>query len=298
MYSKEKVVERVLRGAIDIHAHTGPCVFARVGDSVDIAKMARDYGFRGIVLKNHHGITSDRAQLVQKMLSGISVYGGVVLNGYVGGLNPYAVEVALRWGGKIVWFPTQWAKHHLDVYGAPEYKHMQRTFAKLKPPAGITVLDDHEQLTPEAATVLELVKEANVALGTGHLSKEEIRVVVQKANELGIDKIIINHVTLSELWEWTIDEQKALAAMGATIEHVAIYCMENRYLVSPQRVAEMIDAVGYKNVVISSDCGQLRNPAPPEGIRQFLHMLLEVGVEEKALHFMLKDQPIRLLGLG
>lgn len=296
--NKVAIINRILAGAIDIHAHTGPGIFGRVGDSIDIARQARAYGMRAIVLKNHQGMTSDRATLVDKVVPDLAVYGGVVLNQYVGGINPYAVEVALRLGAKIVWMPTQWAQHHIDIFGAPEYRHMKQTSATAKLPIkGISILDERGQLTSETKQVLKVVKEADVALATSHLAKDEIKLLVSEASRMGIDKIIITHVAFSELWEWSIEEQKELIKMGATIEHVVLYSMENRYLISPKGVADLIDGVGYRNVVISSDCGQLRIPAHPEGLRLFIGMLLDEGIEERALHYMLKDEPGRLLGL-
>lgn len=45
-----------------------------------------------IVLKNHVALTADRAWLVGKHVQGIKIFGGVVLNGPSGGINPEAVE--------------------------------------------------------------------------------------------------------------------------------------------------------------------------------------------------------------
>lgn len=296
--NKTDIVNRILTGSIDCHVHAGPGIFARVGDAIDFAKQARAYGIRGIVLKNHQGLTADTATLVNKMVSGVDIYGGVVLNRYVGGINPYAVEIAIRLGAKIVWMPTQWAKHHADTFGAAQYKHMKQTKSVVDlPMKGVSILDEKGEITPETKQVLQIIKEADVALATSHLTKEEIKILVKEANKIGINKIIITHITFTELWKWSIQEQRELVDMGATIEHVAVYCMENRYLVSPKEVVEMIDGVGYKNVLIGSDCGQLRLPAPPEALRLFVGMLLDEGMEEYKIHYMMKDNPIRLLGL-
>lgn len=292
-------VNRILAGAIDCHAHTGPGIFDRVGDSIDIARQARAYGMRAMVLKCHQGITSDRALLVDKVVPDISIYGGVVLNQYVGGINPYAVEIAIRFGAKIVWMPTQWAQHHIDIFGQPEYKHMKQTSAVADlPKKGITILDENGLLNSETKQVLKIVKKNDVALATSHLTKNEIKILVDEASKIGIKKIILTHVTFTELWTWSIEEQKELIKKGTTIEYVALYSFKNRFLVSAKEVAHMINEVGYKNVLISSDCGQLRLPSPPEGLRLFIGMLLDEGIEEQALHYMLKDNPIRLLGLG
>lgn len=50
-------------------------------------------------MKCHHVNTVSRASVLQRMAPDIRVYGGIVLNSYVGYLNPAAVEAGLKLGG-------------------------------------------------------------------------------------------------------------------------------------------------------------------------------------------------------
>src|SRR5438105_2971962 len=43
-----------LTGVIDIHAHTDPDSRPRSIDAIDVAKLAKARGMRGLVLKNHY----------------------------------------------------------------------------------------------------------------------------------------------------------------------------------------------------------------------------------------------------
>ena len=104
-------------GAIDMHCHPFPDLFPRLADDIDIAIAARDAGLKALMLKCHHESTVSRAYLIQRIVPGIRVFGGVVLNSYVGGINPAAVEAALRLGGKEVWMPTIDAGYHAEVHG-------------------------------------------------------------------------------------------------------------------------------------------------------------------------------------
>src|ERR1700704_7183058 len=79
-------------GTIDMHVHSHPDVFGRNIDDIDVAQLAKARGMRGILLKNHVTTTADRAALVMKVVPGIEVFGGIVLNKAVGGINPAAVE--------------------------------------------------------------------------------------------------------------------------------------------------------------------------------------------------------------
>src|SRR5206468_13082954 len=70
-------------GAIDMHCHPFPDLFPRLADDIDIAIAARDAGLKALMLKCHHESTVSRAYLISRIVPGIRVFGGVVLNSYV-----------------------------------------------------------------------------------------------------------------------------------------------------------------------------------------------------------------------
>src|SRR3954468_19143814 len=93
-------------GVIDMHVHPDPDVFGRALTDVEVAMVAKRKGMRGIVLKNHVVATADRAKLAMDAVPGIEIWGGIVLNNAVGGINPAAVEWMHRMSGsrgKVVW---------------------------------------------------------------------------------------------------------------------------------------------------------------------------------------------------
>ena len=83
---------QTLTGAIDMHAHGDPDGVARKIDVIDLARLAKERGMRGIVLKNHYEPTASLAFIVRKEVPGIQVFGGISLDLTVGGVNPAAVE--------------------------------------------------------------------------------------------------------------------------------------------------------------------------------------------------------------
>src|SRR6058998_1597875 len=91
-----------LAGSIDIHVHSDPDNRPRSIDAIDVAKLARARGMRGIVLKNHYDPTAALAYIVRKEVPDLEVFGGIDLNLTVGGINPAAVEhmtkVSGGWG--------------------------------------------------------------------------------------------------------------------------------------------------------------------------------------------------------
>ena len=86
---------QTLSGAIDMHAHSDPDGVPRKIDAVDLARLVKERGMRGIVLKNHYEPTASLAYIVRKDVPGIEVFGGISLDLTVGGVNPAAVESAI-----------------------------------------------------------------------------------------------------------------------------------------------------------------------------------------------------------
>src|SRR3979411_2355683 len=100
---------QTLTGVIDIHVHSDPDSVPRSIDAIDLARLAKSRGMRGLVLKNHYEPTASLAYIVRKEVPGIEIFGGIDLNRTVGGVNPAAVErmVLMKGGwGKVVWMPT------------------------------------------------------------------------------------------------------------------------------------------------------------------------------------------------
>ncbi len=70
----------LLKGAIDMHAHTAPALFNRHIDDAALAEYAIEFGMRGFVLKDHDASTTGRAYYVNRMHPEIESFGAVVLN--------------------------------------------------------------------------------------------------------------------------------------------------------------------------------------------------------------------------
>jgi len=287
----------IMQGAVDMHIHSAPSLFPRLVDHVEAAEGAKAMGMKAVVLKEHHGYTSDRMYFVRKLVSGIQVYGGVVLNNAVGGINPFAVEAAIDLGAKIVWFPTLSAKNHLDQMGGPEFGSSMQQKAKRKMvEKPLTVLDEKDHLLPEVFEVIELIAAHDIMLATGHLSIPEVRPLIKAAKEGGVKRLYLNHPEY--IINGTIEEQKELAQRGVFIEHLAIFM----YPMWPTKagingIVEMIKAVGPERTVLATDLGQVHNPPPWEGLRMFLRVLLEKGIPKEHLKKMIQDNPSYLLNI-
>ena len=109
-----------MKGVIDMHVHSNPDLRLRASDDIELMEAGIRSGARAIVIKTHQGTTMDRAYLCNRhneIVHGgdnnFTMFGSITMNRVVGGINPKAVEVALKLGAKVVWLPTQSAKNHL-----------------------------------------------------------------------------------------------------------------------------------------------------------------------------------------
>lgn len=283
-----------MAGAIDLHCHPFPDLFPRLADDIDIAIEARDAGLQAIVLKCHHENTVSRAYLVQRMVPGIKVFGGVVLNSYVGGINPAAVEAALRLGGREVWMPTVDAGYHGEMHGGTGGYDSQQGGRSGE---GIWVVDSDGRIKPEVKEVLELVAQHQAILGTCHLSPREIVALVKEARDSGVEKIVVTH-PFFKVPNIDLDTLEEVARLGAMPEFGYCTISPAWHYSTAETVAAAIDRIGASRCLLVSDTGQRHNPMPHEALRVFAQTLFEKGVDEADIHTMISSNQYDLLDLG
>src|SRR5918999_1712593 len=283
-------------GVIDMHVHSHPDVFGRNMDDIDVAQLAKSKGMRGILLKNHTSETASRAALVMKVVPGIEVWGGIVLNKAVGGINPDAVEWMHRvYGGrgKVVWLPTFESDKHVKTLAKPDA-------------VGLTVAPNG-QVTPEMEAILKIIARENLVLATGHVHPEEIIAVVRRGRELGVKNMLITH-GLTNVPGLTMAQAKQVADMGAVIEvcflqflagpNAPLAFLTHWTQINAKHVAQAVKEIGAKSLVISSDLGQSGNMTHPDGIEAAIAAMKREGISDADIDIMMRKNPARLLGLS
>lgn len=285
-----------VEGAYDIHVHTAPCLFPRLCDDREAVSAAAAAGLGGMMLKCHHESTVSRARALQQEFPDFKVFGGIVLNGYVGGINPAAAEAALRMGAKEVWMPTIDAANHARAHGSRGVYDVQSSGSAQTVEGGVTVLRDG-RLSSETFEVLELVAKYDAILGTSHLDHEEIFQVVQAARQAGVKKILITHPYF-KVPNLELNKLRELVALGAMAEFG--YCTVSPMwaYASIAKIVASVKELGPDNCVIISDAGQRHNPMPHESLRVFAQCLHEKGLSPEDLKVLMIENPKRLLGLA
>lgn len=281
-----------ISGAVDLHCHPYPDLFPRLADDFDIVRAARDAGMKAIVLKCHHENTVSRAYLVQRVVPDIRVYGGIVLNSYVGGINPAAVEASLRLGGKEVWMPTVDAGYHAEVHGGTGGYDSQG--GGRQQAEGIWVADKEGRLTPEIKEVLELVAQYGAILGTCHLSPREIVALVKEARSVGVEKIVVTHPYF-KVPNFDLDTLEEVARLGAMPEFGYCTVSPAWQYAAVEKIVHSIERIGASRCLLVSDTGQRHNPIPSEALRVFAQTIFEKGIPQADVEQMIGANPADLL---
>jgi sugar phosphate isomerase/epimerase len=274
-----------------MHVHTNPDLRLRAYNDFELAEAGIRVGARAIVIKSHLGFTVNRAAMANEFVrrmygddTGFTMYGGVVMNKVIGGVNPEAVEKGLKLGAKVIWLPTQSAKQHLLKMG--------------KDPAdGIELVRDGK-VVPELKDVFSLIRDYDVTLGTAHVSPEEAFVVVEAARDAGVKKIVVTHP------EWWIvgmsveDQIRMVRDYDVILERCYAQNMGGgTYKSNLPDNLDIIREVGYKNVMVDTDGGQTENPHWELALEEYMQYLSDHGITDDELYYMTRTIPYSLLGI-
>lgn len=277
-----------LTGIIDMHIHSAPDIRQRKMDDLELMEAAVERGVRAIVIKSHMVPTVDRAALVNKIRrekypeSDFCMYGSLVMNLAVGGINPWAVEASLKLGAKEIFLPTMTAENHCR-------KEQKTDF--------VSVVKDGKIADP-LNDVFRLIKDYDVALGTGHCSPEEIFTVVEAARDAGVKKIIITHPEFHIVGMSLEQEKRIVNDYDVLLEKVYAQPIGGGvYKKNLSDNVEHMKEIGCEHFIVSTDGGQMQNPEWYRTIAEYIDYLYEAGFSQDEIDVMTKKNPGKMLGL-
>ena len=288
----------LLVGAVDSHVHCCPHINQRTVTLFEAVRAAARAGLAGLGLMDVFANTSGLAALANRELGrlGVDVFGGIILEPYVGGLSPRAVQTALKMGygdggARFVSLPC----HHTAFVARSE----SRSPAYIETCLAIPESGELPDPLPE---IIDLCIEADVVFNLGHLSGSEAVRVAEAARGRGCRRMLAPAGYLAGA------EAAAIVAAGASLEYsffvfshatdipqTMIDAERHRFARAEfARAVEIIGALGAENVVLSSDSGALVLPPPVEAFREFVMMFASSGLREESLRRMTAENPARL----
>jgi hypothetical protein len=294
-------IEALLKGAIDLHCHSGPSVMPRRIDHIEAIEEARAAGLRGILFKDHYYSVTPTVELLRKRYAAdgrLALVSGIALNNTVGGLNRYAVDHCLKLGGQIVWMPTFSSANHIDHHHHDKDfdKKFPTTKEKMLQPTPLRVTDGNGKLLDEAKFILDMIADAGVILSSGHLHISEIWPLFEEAKARGVKRLLVNHPTY--VVDATLADIASLVGMGAYVEHSMCMFIDSKFkFYAPDELKAMIAAGTVERTILGSDLGQVGNPTPVEGFRAVIALCLDIGYSADQIRRMISRNPAELLGL-
>lgn len=225
--------------------HSGPDVKPRKLNDLELMEQGVKLGARAVVTKTHFAPTADRATLVNQIRrekypdSDFELIGSLVLNRSVGGMNPHAVETALKLGAKVIWLPTLDAENQLIKDGKF---------------GGIPLVRDGKAV-PELIPIFELIRDYDVCLQTGHISGEECFPVMEAARKVGVKKIVITHPEY-HIVGMRLEQQKQIVRdYGVLLEREYAQPVGNQFVSNLESNVDAIRGIGAEHIILATDSG-------------------------------------------
>lgn len=296
--SRDEEVAALLKDAVDLHCHSGPAAMPRILDHREAMQDAADAGFRALLYKDHFYLGTPHARLLEIIYpdTGVKLFSGIALNNASGGINPYAVDHAVKIGAKIVWMPTLSAANHIRK-AQTEAKNFPKTAQKMLDPIPLSALDDNGNLTDDTKKVLDIIAEGDIILAGGHLHVTELFPLFEEAKKRGVKKMLVNHPTY--VIGCGDEDIKGLVAMGVHMEHsICMFIEGSAKQFDAQFLRHLIEIAGVDMTCLCSDLGLRGSPRPIEGYRQIVRMLLDLQFTHQEIRTLIGDNSARLLNLA
>jgi hypothetical protein len=247
-------------------------------DVLETARAAYEAELGGFVLKSHDYPTAPLAYVLNQMYPSLHVAGAIALNSAVGGINPDAVDVASKLKARVVWMPTFTANHWMQNLGQGP---------------GLKIIDENGKLLPKVHDVLDIIKEGDMVLASGHVSPSEAITLFTEAKAKGIIRMIATHPGGIA----TIDEQREMVRLGAFPEYTFMALMPSRLRFTPAQLVDTLRTLGVDNCVVTTDFGQWNNPPAAEGMRMAIATLLDAGMQPDEVSKLVKTNPRQIVGV-
>ena len=279
------LADDLLTNAIDMHCHCYPEFSLKSMKRMEDAEwinMAVQMGMRGAVLKSHFWPTMTNVYYLQKQIpETFKLFSSITLNVNCGGIVPWAAEAAAALGAKVVWMPTWSAKND------QQKKSMSKSIKKFVPSLenydfeGSSVCDERG-LIPEAKEILQLAKDLDLVIFTGHLSADEGVELARHASKIGFQKLVFGHPDNPSI-KASVEQMKEVVSLGAYIEFCFLGTLPLIQRKHPRDMVKLIKEIGAERCILTTDAFYDWVPPVPEIMRMGIACLLELGISENEM---------------
>jgi hypothetical protein len=297
--SHESRIDSLLKGAVDLHVHSGPSLHPRKLDHFEALRQADQVGMKAVLLKDHYYPTMPIATLINENLGlQTRAIGAIVLNNPVGGLNPSAVDYALKQGARVVWMATAHAENHMeherkDADFNKKFPVNQKKTVEAQP---TRLTDASGKVLDEVKVILDLIAENDAAVSGGHHHVSELHPFYEEAKARGVRRLFLNHPTYVN--ECSLQDVASFVSMGVMMEHsICMFVPSTFHFFDCEHLHAVIEAAGVEHTFFGSDLGQNNNPTPVEGFRGIIGELIQLGYDDDTIRRRIGGNAADFVGL-
>jgi hypothetical protein len=293
---RDAEVAELLVGAVDLHCHSGPAAMPRILDHHEALLDCAAAKFRALLYKDHYYLGVAHAVILEKLFPelGVKLFSGLALNNASGGINPHAVDHAVKIGAKIIWMPTLSAANHISQLSG-QGKTFPKTAKPMLDAIPLRATDANGEVSDATKHVLDIIAEADVILAGGHLDAAELITVFAEAKRRGVNRLLVNHP--GYLVGCSDDDIRALVEIGAHIEHSICMWIGGKARFTAADMLHLIEVAGVDRTILSSDLGQQGAPRPMDGFRGMVRLLLDQQVPKADIRKLVATNAAALVGL-
>jgi len=257
------------------------------------------------MIKCHTSQSAARAAAVKEAVGGgIEVLGLICLNPAVGGINPAAVEHAIKMGVKGVWMPSMWADNNVQYVKERKSAMGDESIGTVFGDKGVTIVTDDGHIKPELVEILKMCEQADIMLATGHISCQDAHLLLDEANKVGVKKLVVHTCNYHTMNYPIPDLDKMVKVNGAYLEfgfsslpNPIWMPVDMDRLWDLERICKAIRTVGAEHCILSTDSGQFTTASPIECVRMWGEILMAKGFKREEIDLMTKVNPAKVLGL-
>lgn len=276
---------------LDVHYHAKPDAYKRKFNVIE-AGTAYQKMRGGVLLKSHLGCTSAVAATAQSM--GLPVFGSVALNSIAGGLDLRGIKQSLCYykgnthcGRLVVDLPTVVTTQHRSKLQRVYANDAVERFAQEPCHLG----GEQQPLFAGIENLLDFCKEESVVLTTGHATRAQIEALVNLCVKKGGVRLLLNQPA-------NPTAKMDAAALKGLGQHDWLYVEQTALtlLLGYQTMEDFEEVlVSVRNVVYSSDLGQLDQLSPEEWRRQSQIWFEGMRLSPACVQAITLSNPLRML---
>lgn len=259
---------------IDIHYHVNPDLYTRRYNAIQAGELYKKYK-GAVVLKSHLGSTVQSAVIAQDL--GLPVFPSVVLNNINGGASIKVIQHALAEYKSnfklrlLVHLPTITSNISHQPKVKRDLYNNYSTNAKLP-----EIISYNSRLKDNIKDIIKFAKDYPIVISTGHSSYNEVMLLLELCDTLGLDRIMLNQPD-NPMVGFDYNQLKEINSKTIWIEQTALtyklgyQCWNNFSSV----------LMDLSNVIYSSDYGQLSQPNICDWITESNQWFNQIGLKEK-----------------